>query len=122
MPDGVLVTVPPPVPVFATDRLCDPGGAAPVLTVKERALELVGLSAVFDWFVTTRTRDVQPLGSNASSVPVWLGPSTAGSVLRTGPVPVTHTTVPRSWPPFEVFWRVTSYGLALVGSPIHLSA
>src|SRR4051812_30873150 len=107
MPPGVLVTVPLPVPVVATDRLCDPSGAATVVTENERAVELVGLSAVCDWFVTTSTRDVQPLGSNDSSVPFWRAASTAGSVLSTRPVLVTHATVPRSRPPLEVFWSVT---------------
>ena len=91
------------MPVFITERLCDPGGAVPVLTENERALELVGFGAVCDWLVTTSTREVQPLGSNAWSVPLWPAASTPGSVLSTSPVLVTHATVPRSWPPLEVF-------------------
>ena len=108
MPAGLLVTVPLPEPVFETERRCVVGGAAAVLTVKDRKAELVGFAAVCDWLVTTSTRAAQPAGLNPTSELDCPLAATEGSALSCRPLPVSQATVPRSWPPADVLESVTS--------------
>jgi hypothetical protein len=83
------------------------GAATAVLTENDREADVVGLAAVWDWFVTTSTRDVHPAGSNPVSVRDSPAAATAGSVLSLSPLPVSQATVPRSCPPADVFDSVT---------------
>ena len=43
-------------------------------------------------------------------IPTTPAPTTAGSGAIFGPAPVTHATVARSEPPWDVLMRVTGYG------------
>src|SRR5829696_6164348 len=122
MPAGLLVTVPLPEPVLVTESVCMATPDGDVLTENERALEVVGLAAVCDWFVTTRTRAAQPAGLKPLRVLDCPLATTDGSALSESPAPVSQATVPRNWPPADVFASTTLYALALVGSATQATA
>jgi hypothetical protein len=85
-----------------------PGPPAKVLTWYERSVPAVeGFAAVWAWFVITATELRQPEELKPVKVVEPPEPTTAGSGLTRRAAPVSHTTLPRSWPPAELLASVT---------------
>jgi len=116
------MTVPLPEPILVTESVGVADGAVAVLIEKDLDAELRGLGAVCDWFVTTSTGARQPAGLKLTSVLDAPLAAMSGSGLSRRSPPVSQTTVPRSWPPADVFASVTLYSPALEGRSTQASA
>ena len=82
-----------------------------------------GSPRVCDWFVTTSDHIRAPGGiEDRSARRAWPEPATWDRAFTSRAVPVSHTTLPRSWPPEEVLSSITSYVPPVFGSPMNDAA